>query len=105
MKEFIDIHSHYIPYVDDGSNNINESIVMLKDALKNNVSSIICTPHFGRKRNFLKNGDETLANFNLLKEEALKENIDINLYLGNEIFLSSINEFNNLKKVLKEGTN
>jgi len=80
----IDIHSHIIFDVDDGSKTLKESIKYLEQAKKINLNKIICTPHIchGNREKVLK----IVNNFKILREEAKKLNID--LYLGNEIMLS-----------------
>ena len=42
----IDLHSHILPYVDDGANTVEESIEILKDAYNYGVTDICLTPHF-----------------------------------------------------------
>ena len=41
----IDIHSHIIPAVDDGSPSLEESLVMLKMAEADGVKAMVATPH------------------------------------------------------------
>lgn len=78
---YIDIHSHLIFDVDDGSKSLENSIKYLKEIKKINLSNVICTPHMyhGRREKALK----IIENFKILREEANK--LGINLYLGNEI--------------------
>ncbi len=40
----IDIHNHILPSVDDGAEDIDESIKMAKFYLKSGISRIIATP-------------------------------------------------------------
>ena len=42
----IDIHTHVIPYVDDGSKSTEDSINLLKEEIAQGVTDIIATPHF-----------------------------------------------------------
>lgn len=42
----IDIHSHIIPNVDDGSTSIEETFKMLKEAKKAGFDAIISTSHY-----------------------------------------------------------
>ena len=42
----IDLHSHILPNIDDGSKSLEESIAIIKQAVSNGVTDIIVTPHF-----------------------------------------------------------
>lgn len=42
---YIDIHSHILPGMDDGSKNMEQSLEMLKIACEEGVETIIATPH------------------------------------------------------------
>lgn len=44
-KNFVDIHSHILPGIDDGPKNINESIDLIKKMNELGFSKIIGTPH------------------------------------------------------------
>ena len=80
----IDIHTHVIPCVDDGSPNIETSISMIKHEIDIGVTEIYCTPHHIHQR-YEKSVEEIKENFRLLKEAVEKENLPIKLYLGQEI--------------------
>ena len=83
----VDIHTHIIPCVDDGSPSLSESINMIKHEISIGVDSIICTPHHIYHR-YEKSVEEIKSNFRLLKEAVEKENLPIKLYLGQEICYS-----------------
>ena len=42
----IDLHSHILPGIDDGSKDINETIEMARLAVSEGIKTIICTPHY-----------------------------------------------------------
>lgn len=42
----IDIHTHILPELDDGSRNVDESIVMLGMLSEQGVDTVVATPHF-----------------------------------------------------------
>ena len=44
-KGFVDIHSHILPGIDDGAQNLNESLKLIKKMKKLGFSKIIGTPH------------------------------------------------------------
>ena len=83
-----DIHSHLLPGVDDGANNLEVSLQMAKQAVANHVSKIIVTPHFSFKY-------QCLCDLMALKQVYcdFKEQVDINeipltIYFGLEILYS-----------------
>ena len=83
----IDLHSHILPNIDDGSKSLEESIAIIKQAVSNGVTDIIVTPHFILGSSYNK---EKSANKKLLadlKKRVEAENLSINLHLGNEIFV------------------
>lgn len=88
----IDIHTHIIYDVDDGSKSLEQSIKYLKQAKKIGVNKVVCTPHMShdKKEKALKIVDH----FKILREEAQK--LGVELYLGNEIMYSD-----NTVKLLK----
>ena len=91
----IDIHTHIIYDVDDGSDTLDESIAILKEAFLNGVTDIILTPHYLDDVSYDKN--KILNNYILILKEAKKNNIEIKLHLGNEIAI-----YGNIVKVLED---
>ena len=83
----IDIHNHILFGVDDGSKSIEESIGILKKAKEQGITDIIITPHFVNGTNYQVEVEVLQNKLNNLKNEAFKENINIKLYLGNEVFI------------------
>ena len=82
----VDIHSHILPFVDDGSDTISTSISLIKEEVKNGINKIILTPH--NKRGHYDASKKTIEeSFSKLKEEVEKENLGVELYLGQEIYV------------------
>lgn len=77
----IDIHSHIIFDVDDGSKTLEQSIKYLKQIKKIGMNKVVCTPHM-KHRNPEKLA-KIIKNYKVLEEYAKK--YDIELYLANEV--------------------
>lgn len=83
----IDIHTHILPSVDDGSSSIEESLAMLKIAQMEGISSVFLTPHYISDAN-PSNREKNKVIFDQLKSRAREEKLKVDLYLGNEVFLT-----------------
>ena len=84
-----DLHSHILFGIDDGSKNIEESISLLKEMRKQGVEELMLTPHYIEKSNYNCNNKNKEELFRQLKKRVKEENIDIELYLGNEVFITN----------------
>ena len=90
----IDIHNHLLYGIDDGSRTIEESIDVLKDMEKCGYTDIILTPHYIDGSRYSSTKKDNQKMLEELQKELNKNNISINLYLGNEIYIDDdINEF------------
>jgi Capsular polysaccharide biosynthesis protein len=73
-----DIHSHILPWVDDGSKNIESSLFLVNKMCEWGIYNIIATPH--RTDISFENTIETVKpGFEELKEAIAKNNIPVNL--------------------------
>ena len=87
VMTMIDIHCHLLFNVDDGAKTLDNSIRVLRNLDSIGYTDIILTPHYIKDSNYISNKKNNLKVLKDLKEEAKKEKININLYLGNEIFI------------------
>ncbi len=72
----VDMHSHLIPGIDDGSKSIEDSIEMVKALINLGFQKIVTTPHI--MSDYYKNTpDIILQGRDQLREALLKNNIDI----------------------------
>lgn len=110
MDKIIDIHTHILPGVDDGSKDISESIDIINYLNKSGISDIVLTSHYIKNTKYCYN---ELTRKNILDTLRKKLNNDsINLYLGNEVYLNEevvkqlkekeISTINNTKYMLVE---
>lgn len=82
--QVVDIHSHMLYGVDDGSKTIEESLQMLGISYKEGIVNVVLTPHYERNNN-IYDSEQLISHFNELKKEVSLRYPDMNLYLGNEI--------------------
>lgn len=85
----IDIHSHVLPLVDDGSQDIQESLEMIEQSAESGVKILVVTPHAnqrGRFENYYR--FELKERFRVLKEAVEEQEIKIRLVMGMEIYSS-----------------
>lgn len=81
----IDLHSHILPNVDDGSESMSESIELVKEAIKLGIRDIVFTPHYEFTPIRMNPDADVQTQYSLLKEEIKKNNLNINTYLGYEV--------------------
>ncbi len=83
----IDIHSHLLNNVDDGSRNVIESFTCLKMAVEAGFTDIILTPHYieGSFENSYELIQPKIEEFRTKLED---NNIAVNIYHGNEVYIS-----------------
>lgn len=94
----IDIHAHIIPGLDDGSMDMGTSIIMAEVAEESGVSAIIATPHANQVRRFENYvSDKLFARADKLRNEIARENIELDIGLGMEIYCTA-----DVPKLLKE---
>lgn len=74
LENFVDIHNHILPGIDDGAKNTEESVNLIKEFAQIGVSNFIATPHI--MHNFYDNTPESIAqSLQELKGSMLTEKI------------------------------
>ncbi|MCX6984398.1 MAG: hypothetical protein NT118_06540 [Lentisphaerae bacterium] len=83
MQNLIDIHSHILPDLDDGSADIAASVEICRAVINQGVGAIIATPHaFDHVFNIsITSRDQTLG---VLRRELDRQNLKINIFTGFE---------------------
>ena len=107
-----DIHSHIMYGIDDGAKDLEESISIIKNAISSGITDIVLTPHYISKSKYSCNNSDKNKILNIIKNKLKEENININLYLGNEVMIDKdiielikkeeISTINNTRYVLIE---
>lgn len=91
-NRIVDIHCHILPELDDGSGSMEESMEMLRIAVRSGITDIIATPHY---RAGMRNPspDTIRKRVREVRREAVKRGVDVNLYPGNEVrFFSELED-------------
>ncbi|WP_075342111.1 tyrosine-protein phosphatase [Tenacibaculum agarivorans] len=93
--DFVDIHSHLLPGIDDGAKDIDHSISLIKKMSSYGIKNFITTPHV--LGDVYPNSTETIKNTLLEVQNALKEHnlndISINAaaeYMMDEKFMERL---------------
>lgn len=82
----IDIHCHILPALDDGPNDIGESMRMFKIAADDGVTHIVATPHFSYSEG--PTGEDIRRSRKNLEEKVREEGIPVKLLGGADIKLT-----------------
>lgn len=86
-KTFVDIHSHVLPGVDDGSPDMETTIQMIEKAYQQGIRCMIATPHY--RSDHRHHRVETLLElYEEVCAEIRKHHPDFQLLLGNEIYFT-----------------
>ncbi|RFZ81614.1 capsular biosynthesis protein [Mucilaginibacter terrenus] len=87
----VDMHSHVLPGIDDGAQTPEESIVLIKKMMELGIKKIIATPHV--MVDYYRNDSTTISNaLSVLKEELVKQNIDIEVEAAAEHYFDEVFE-------------
>ncbi len=98
MDGFVDIHTHILPNIDDGSTSMEETFEMLELAYQEGIRTVYMTPHCGRcNPNF--DVEESKAVMELVEGTLKKMHPDMSLIFGNEVLY-----YSDMVTDIKEGT-
>lgn len=94
----IDVHTHIIPNIDDGSKNVEETFKLINEAKEAGFTDIILTPHYitnyyetpGTEVNFWTESLQKIVN---------EKNLGLKLHSGMEIYISD-----EISELVKNGT-
>ncbi|PHS12310.1 MAG: capsule biosynthesis protein CapC [Kangiella sp.] len=84
----IDIHSHLIPNIDDGSDTLEESLTLLKMAADDGITRMVLTPHIHLGR-YINTRTSIQFEYTKLKRAVADKGINIELAFAAEVRLDS----------------
>lgn len=104
-NKMVDLHTHVLPYIDDGASSYEEAIEMLTLMERRGITTVVATPHFDfenkQKDQFLEQRNKSL---NKLRNLVSEHKLNIRLVGGAELMFSS-NIYNyDLDDLTIEGT-
>ena len=94
----IDLHSHVLYGIDDGARTIEESVSLLKKMKEIGIEVVVATPHYMTGTSYTADNISKSYRLGQIKERLKEENIQIDLYLGNEVFID-----HTIHPLVKEG--
>ncbi|MBC7913890.1 MAG: capsular biosynthesis protein [Pyrinomonadaceae bacterium] len=81
-----DLHSHLIPGIDDGAQNLDESIVLIKRMMGFGFSKLITTPHI--MADYYRNTSSSiLKGLEIVQEEVKRLNLKVEIAAAAEYYL------------------
>lgn len=98
----IDIHCHILFGLDDGSDNLEESVRMAQIAVNSGIKAVVATPHSNIPNSYKNFWSEDIASrLTQLNQRLEQDKIPLRIFPGNEIFSSGdIIEMIKSKKLL-----
>ena len=89
MNKYIDMHSHILDSIDDGSRSIEESVKIVKRLISLGFVGVVATPHYIEGSSYEASNEEKKKHLFSLQKVLIENNISCNIYLGNEIYICS----------------
>lgn len=80
-----DMHSHILPGIDDGAQDIEETMQALREAYQQGIRAVIATPHYYPEK-YEPDGPTILELCRQVKLRCREEQLEIRLYAGQECF-------------------
>jgi len=85
----IDLHGHYLPAVDDGAADLEESLAMLRSAEKDGITTAVATPHACSSLCKVKDLDALRRGLEKWRVALRKSDLQIAIVSGAEVYFTS----------------
>lgn len=83
----IDLHSHILPGVDDGAQNLTDSLEMAQKAIDQGITHLMCTPHHNNGK-YNNPADKVIQGVIALQKELDQRGMNLTLLEGQEVRLT-----------------
>ena len=102
----IDIHSHILPFVDDGSASLEKSFALIKEEVENGIDRIVLTPHY-KSGHYETKPEKIKEVFEFFKNQVYEKISGVKLFLGQEVYVdeSVYNKIKNVNLITINDTN
>lgn len=84
----VDLHSHVLFEIDDGSGSIEESVEILRKAQSSGIRKMMATPHFTIGEDVQEFVDRRNRRLSMLKKAAREEGIALEMKAGAEVYIT-----------------
>lgn len=85
----IDLHGHYLPGVDDGAENLDTSLAMLRHAENDGIETAVVTPHACGSTCKVKDLDALRRGWEKWRATLKNNDLKINIVSGAEVYFTS----------------
>ena len=93
----IDLHSHILPGVDDGAQNLDDSLNLARKAVEQGITHLLCTPHHHNGK-YINHKIDVIEAVDKLQKEFDQRGIPLTIFEGQEVRING-----DLIKQLDEG--
>lgn len=84
----IDLHTHILPGMDDGAQNLAEALEMLQLAQEDGITHLVATPHIYRGRYQELDGQRIEKELSRLSSAARQAGLEVSLFRGAEVHIT-----------------
>lgn len=80
----VDLHTHFLPAMDDGPATLEEAVAMAAVAVEEGIEAVVVTPHYTPGQ-YEPTEEEIRAGLALLQQAVAQEGLEIDFYPGMEV--------------------
>lgn len=87
FEKIVDLHCHILPEIDDGSPDLESSLMLAKQAVNDGVTHILCTPHH-LDNEYVNHKDDVIKITNEFQRELTAHQIPLRVFPGQEVHIN-----------------